>query len=180
MHFWWNLTTTFITHDVPKFVHDITKNWGLRGYTGVEGGGVAPQNMYLLSILKPHTRFWWNLSITFITRDVQRFVHGIKKKNPEVFTFFSIIYFVDCPCLPVVAWLSYPATTRWAPRGIAPMFNVSVRFFVIIPVGPAITGTTLAFFSFQDLLTSFLRSWCLVIFLISASFSPKSLLLTPQ
>ena len=65
-------------------------------------------------------------------------------------------------------------------RGTASMFNISVRFFVIIPVGPAITGTTLAFFSFQDLLTSFLRSWCLVIFLISASFCPKSLLLTPQ
>ena len=60
------------------------------------------------------------------------------------------------------------------------MFNISVRFFVIIPVRPAITGTTLAFFSFQDLLISFLRSWCLVIFLISASFSPKSLVLTSQ
>ena len=42
------------------------------------------------------------------------------------------------------------------------VFNISVRFFII-------TGTTLAFFSFQDLFTSFLRSWYLVIFLISAS-----------
>ena len=40
--------------------------------------------------------------------------------NPEVFTFFSIIYFGGHLCLPVVAWLSYPATTRWAPRGTAP------------------------------------------------------------
>ena len=39
---------------------------------------------------------------------------------------------------------------------------IPMRFFVI-------TGTTLAFFSFQDLFTSCLRSWCLVIFLISAS-----------
>ena len=60
------------------------------------------------------------------------------------------------------------------------VFNISVRFFVVIPETPTITGTTLAFFSFQDLFPSFLTSWCLVIFLISASFCPKSLVLTPH
>ena len=60
------------------------------------------------------------------------------------------------------------------------VFNISVRFFVIIPVAQTIIGTTLVFFSFQDLFTSFLRSWYLIIFLISALFSPKSLVLTPQ
>jgi len=30
--FWWNLTTTFITCDVPKFVHTIILNWGRRGF----------------------------------------------------------------------------------------------------------------------------------------------------
>ena len=60
------------------------------------------------------------------------------------------------------------------------VFHVSVRFFVIIPRAPTITGTTLAFFSFLDLFTSFLRSWYLVIFLISALFSPKSLASTPH
>ena len=49
------------------------------------------------------------------------------------------------------------------------VFNISMRFFVIIPAAPTITGTTLAFFSFQNLFTSLLRSWYLDIFLISAS-----------
>ena len=38
-----------------------------------------------------------------------------------------------------------------------------------------ITGTNLALFRFQDLFTSFLRSWYLAIFLISTLFRPKSL-----
>ena len=54
-------------------------------------------------------------------------------------------------------------------------FWIFMRFFFIIPVAPTITGTISVFFSFQDLLTSFLRSWYLVIFLISVLFWPKSL-----
>ena len=59
------------------------------------------------------------------------------------------------------------------------MVYKSVRFLVIFPVAPTITGTTLAFFSFQDLFTSFLRSWYLV-FCISVSLNPKSLVLPHQ
>ena len=47
--------------------------------------------------------------------------------------------------------------------------NIFVRFLIIIPVAQTITGTTLAFFNFQDLFTSFLKSWYLFIFLISLS-----------
>ena len=49
--FWWNLTTTFITRDVLKFIHDIKNNWDLRSSMGV---GVLPQNMYLL-FFRNHT-----------------------------------------------------------------------------------------------------------------------------
>ena len=56
------------------------------------------------------------------------------------------------------------------------VFKISVRCFVIIPVAPIITGgAILKLFSFQDLLISFLRSWYLVIFLISVLFKPKLL-----
>ena len=61
------------------------------------------------------------------------------------------------------------------------VFNISLRFFGIIPTRIfIITGTTLALFSFQDLFTSCLKSWYLAILLISASFRPKSPVLTPQ
>ena len=49
------------------------KNQGL-------GGGVAPQNMYLLSSPILHTHFWWNLTTTFIAHDVPKFFSWHEKK----------------------------------------------------------------------------------------------------
>ena len=42
------------------------------------GGGWPPQNRYLL-FSEFRTQFQWNLTTTFITRTVPKFVHGIKK-----------------------------------------------------------------------------------------------------
>jgi len=53
------------------------------------------------------------------------------------------------------------------------VFKISVMFFFIIPVATKITGTISARFSFQDIFTSFLRSWDLAIFLVSALLRPK-------
>ena len=151
------LTTIFTTNDARKFVHDIKKIGVSEGLWG--DGGCPPKYVFAFFSETTHTHnfdeTWPNPLSTVM---YQGFFHGTKKTNPSLFTFFSIMYFMGHPWRPVVAWLSYPATTRWAPRGTAPMFNISVRSFVIIPGGPTVTGTTLAFFSFLDLLTSFLRS----------------------
>ena len=81
--------------------------------------GFAPQNMFLLSSPKSHT-ISIKLDHHLHHRDVPKFVHGMKKKSIGIY--FSITYFVGHQCLPVVPWLSYPAATRWVPKGIAPMF----------------------------------------------------------
>ena len=55
------------------------------------------------------------------------------------------------------------------------IFKSSVRVFFLVPAAPIITDIIPAFCNFQILLTSFFRSWYLVMFLISAASSPKSL-----
>ena len=147
--FRWNLTTIFTTRNVLKFVHN-NKKLGSKGFCGG-----LPSKICICFLFWSHTHNFdetWPQPLSPVM--YQGLFMAENKKN-FFFTFFSITYFVGHPCLPVVAWLSYPAITRWASRGIGPMFNISVRFFVIIPVAPAFTGTTLAFFSFLDLLTSF-------------------------
>ena len=60
------------------------------------------------------------------------------------------------------------------------IFKYSVMVFFIIPVAPTITGTISAFLNFHILLTSFFRSWYLVIFLISVAFIQSHWELKPQ
>ena len=135
--FHWNLTTTFTPVMYQRLFTYLKKKkigveWCLRG--------VAPQNMYLLSSPKLHTQFQWNLTTTFITRDVPKFDHGIKKIGVEgdlwgeggdglppkigiCYNIGSLVHFADSvPC-----WLppQYQYSTRWVPRGIAAMFTVS-------------------------------------------------------
>ena len=55
------------------------------------------------------------------------------------------------------------------------IFKCSVRVFFLIPAALTTTGIISAFFNFYILMTSFFRSWYLVIFLISVAFSPMSL-----
>ena len=64
----------------------------LMGWRVVRQSG-HPQTL-AASSRKQHSQFQWKFTTTFITRDVAKFVHDIKKKSTWVFTFFSVMYFV--------------------------------------------------------------------------------------
>ena len=95
----------------------------------VAGRELPPKKyMYLHSFLKSHTQFRWNLMTTFITRDVPKFVHCIKKNRGH--NIGSLVHFADSvPC-----WLPPRChySTRWALRDMAPIFYFCNLFIPLL------------------------------------------------
>ena len=71
---WTNVGTSRVMKVAVKFHRNCVCSFGEKKHIHILGGN-------LHTILKPHTQFRWNLTTTFITLDVPRFVHGIKKKT---------------------------------------------------------------------------------------------------
>ena len=114
------------TQEVPKVVHSIKKIgvWG--GRWREFKGDCPPKEVYAFLSKTTQTipmKPDYNLHHPWCTKDCS---WHWKKNNPEVFTFFLVRYFVDHPCRLVYSLLSYPAVTRWAPRGIAPLFIIYI------------------------------------------------------
>ena len=97
--------------------------------------------LYLLSFLKPHTQFRWKLTTTFISPVMFQSLFTALKENIHRCIHSSPLH--SLWFLHAYQWLSgnliqprpgerpgifprsifsYPATKKWAPRGITPMF----------------------------------------------------------